>query len=476
MHVLKWIIGSAFGVAGVGLIAFGPRAHQAMPGNVVVVDYWEKWTGNEEEQMRVIVDDFNKTVGKEKGIFVRYVSTSAINQKVLVATAAGVPPDIAGLYDNNLVQFAAMDALEPLEDLAREHGITAPYYKKVYWDALTYEGHLYALISTPMSVALHYNKQALADSADALRAAGLDPTRPPQTIAELDAYAKILDVRDANGTVTRTGFLPMEPNWFINYTCFWFGGSFWDPVHEKFTLTDPKVVAGYKWIESYSKRLGKDAMTNFQSGFGNFDSPQNAFLADQTAMELQGPWMANFIYKLKPSMSTLKWPKEEELKMPLAERRENYSWAVAPFPSVDASLPNVTYIGFDAMTIPRGAKHKREAFEFIAYVNRQDVMEKLNKLHCKNSPLEKVSDGFYADHPNPYVDVFDALARSPNAVAIPKIPIMPEVLAEMTNLAQSVSLLQVEPEAGLREIQERLQAHYDQFARLQRDRRGKSGG
>ncbi len=47
--------------------------------------------------MRVIVDDFNNTVGAEKGIYVRYVSSSTINQKTLVATAAGVPPDIAGL-------------------------------------------------------------------------------------------------------------------------------------------------------------------------------------------------------------------------------------------------------------------------------------------------------------------------------------------------------------------------------------------
>ena len=60
--------------------------------------------------MRVIVNDFNNTVGAQKGIFVRYVSSSTINQKTLVATAAGVPPDVAGLFDVNLVQFAAMDA------------------------------------------------------------------------------------------------------------------------------------------------------------------------------------------------------------------------------------------------------------------------------------------------------------------------------------------------------------------------------
>ena len=51
----------------------------------------------------------------------------------------------------------------------------------------------------------------------------------------------------------------------------------------------------------------------------------------------------------------------------------------------------------------------------MAYVNRQDVTEKLNRLHCKNSPLRIVSEDFLNDHPNPYIRVFQRLAASPNA-------------------------------------------------------------
>ena len=49
-----------------------------------------------------IVDWFNNTVGKEKGIYVQYLSMSSINQKTLVSTAAGVPPDVAGLWDHQV--------------------------------------------------------------------------------------------------------------------------------------------------------------------------------------------------------------------------------------------------------------------------------------------------------------------------------------------------------------------------------------
>jgi len=39
-------------------------------------------------------------------------------------------------------------------------------------------------------------------------------------------------------------------------------------------------------------------------------------------------------------------------------------------------------------------------------LNRQDVTEKLNMMHCKISPLLNVSDNFRNHHPNPYISVF----------------------------------------------------------------------
>lgn len=471
-RVLKTAVMALLILPAIGLLIWGPRADESLPPGVVVVDYWEKWTGNEESQMRQIVDAFNSTVGKEKGIFVRYMSTSSVNQKTLTATAAGVPPDIAGIWDLNLAQFASLGALEPLDDLAAKYGITDKTYKDVFWKACNYDGHLYALISTPAAVALHYNKRIFAENAAALRAAGLDPDRPPRSIEELDAYAKALDQKDARGSIIRTGYLPSEPGWFLLYTPLWFGGDIWDAKTHRFTLTSPEVVRAFTWIQSYSKKLGKGATAEFRSGLGTFDSPQNPFLAGTVVMEQQGPWMANYIALQKPQMSTVRWPLDVELTKPLAERLTNYEWAAAPFPTAVPGLKDVSYCGFDALAIPRGAKHKNEAFEFIAYVQRQDVMERLCKLHCKNSPLRNVSDDFLNHHPNPYISVFEDLANSPNAHAAPELPILPEVLSEMDNLVQQLVLLEVTPQQGLALAQERLQAKYDDFVAERQARRG----
>jgi ABC-type glycerol-3-phosphate transport system substrate-binding protein len=421
--------------------------------NDTIVQYWEKWTGVEEISMQQIVDEFNNTVGKEKHIYVQMLSMSDIDQKTLVATAAGVPPDVAGLWDPTIVQLGTLGALQPLEEMAKNYGITDGYYKPIYWEGCHNNGHLYALISTPAAVALFYNTKMFAENADKLRAAGCDPTRPPQTLQELDRYADALNTfrvgNDGKEHLDRAGYLPMVPGWYVVNTPYWFGGDEWDQKTQKFTLTSPPVIAAFKWIQSYSIKYGKDAVTEFQTAQGSFNSPQNEFIAQTVAMEQQGPWMANFIHAWKPSM--------------------DHDWAAAPFPSA-VGQPMVTYTSFDTLSIPVGAKHPKEAFEFIAYVNRQDVMEKLCMMHCKNSPLTKVSDYFLTHHPNPYIKVFEDLASSPNAHLTMQCPIAPQAGADLLAVAQGVSTLSIDPETALQDLQVRLQREYDDFAAIQRIR------
>ncbi len=445
-----------------GVLLLGPRPNESLPverRHDVVIQYWEKWVGNEEQQMRQIVDDFNRTTGKEKHIFVQYMSMSNINQKTLVATAAGVPPDIAGLWDWNIVQYSSLHALEPLDELAAAHGITADYYKPVYWNALHYDHHLYGLISTPAAVALHYNRHIFEQSAGALRAAHLDPKRGPQSIDELDQYANALNTYtiDSSGKrhLDRAGYLPMEPGWYINNTSLWWGTDVWDPVNKKFLLNDARVVAAFTWVQGYSQRLGSEALSEFSSSLGGFNSVENPFISDKVAMEQQGPWMANYIHDLKPSMEK--------------------DWVAIPFPSADPSLKDVTVCGFDALVIPKGCTHKEEAFEFIAFVNRQDEMEKLCSLHCKNSPLASVSDGFIKNHPNPYISVFERLSASPNAHGPIQCPIAPEVGAELTNMVQKIVLMQMTPADALAQTQKVLEQKYDEYL-VKESARKRAGG
>src|SRR3954453_16263205 len=89
------------------------RADEGADGKVHVV-YWEKWTGFEKDAIASVVDDFNRSQDR---IFVDLVSVAVIRQKTLLATAGGNPPDLAGLMNEVVVEFADKNALTPLEDL-----------------------------------------------------------------------------------------------------------------------------------------------------------------------------------------------------------------------------------------------------------------------------------------------------------------------------------------------------------------------
>ena len=143
-------------------------------------------------------------------------------------------------------------------------------------------------------------------------------------------------------------------------------------------------------------------MRRFSAGFGNFASPQDPFLSGKVAMVLQGVWLHNFITKYSPNMS----------------------WGAAPFPSVDPKrLPMVTIAECDVLVVPRGAKHAKEGFDFIAFVQRQENMERLCLSQRKFSPRSVVSDAFVREHPNPYIKMFMESAKSEDARYVPKTPL-----------------------------------------------------
>jgi multiple sugar transport system substrate-binding protein len=110
----------------------------------------------------------------------------------------------------------------------------------------------------------------------------------------------------------------------------------------------------------------------------------------------------------------------------------------------------------DMLGIPRGAKHPKEAWEFIKFVSSNNPnaqsrdeltgMELLCFLQQKNSPLRQWSPFFEQHHPHPYIELFRRLAERPRAVHIPKIGIWADYAREENEVFEKVRLL-IEPPA-----------------------------
>lgn len=403
----------------------------------VTITYWEKWTGFEGDAMRAVVDRFNRIQNR---IHVDLLTVSRVDQKMLLATAGGIPPDVAGLWSYNINVYADLNAILPLDDYLREAGITAQDYLPCYWDLCVYRDHVWALPTTPASIALHWNKELF-------RQASLDPEKPPRTIEELDLYAEKLTQRDAQGNIKVMGFMPSEPGWWNWAWGYFFGGRLWDG-RDHLTADCLENIRAFEWVQSYAKKYGAQNLRQFQSGFGNFSSPQNAFLAGKVAMELQGVWMHNFIDKYAPHLK----------------------WGAAPFPH-PANRPDLagcTNTEADVLVIPNGALHPDEAFAFIRYVNSQEGMELLCMGQRKHSPLRRVSLSFWAHHPNPYIKVFSDLAAGPNTFATPKIGIWLEYRDELNVAFDRIWLCEETPAEALRKVQARMQPRFERELRRQR--------
>lgn len=380
--------------------------------------------------MKHVVDTFNRSQDK---IQVDILSVSGIENKTLMAVSGNIPPDVVGLYGPNVTQYADDHAVIPLDDMCREAGIKREQYIEKFWDIGVVRGKLYALPSTPATTALHYNRALFKE-------AGLDPDKPPKTIQELDEMATKLTKID-NGHVERTGFLATEPGWWNWAWGPFFGGRWWDGK-DTITSNCPENIAAYTWVQSFSKKYGASALSSFQAGFSNmFSSPHNPFMTGQTAMEIQGVWMYNFIHQFNPTLD----------------------WAAAPFPEASPSLPEPTVIDLDVLCIPEGAKHPKEAFEFLKFVESQKGLEMLCLGQKKITPLKAVSPGFIEHHPNPFIKLFIKLAYSKTTVSTPKLGLWAQYGDEINNAFSEITLMTKTPKQALDDVKARMQPMLDKY-------------
>lgn len=456
-HARRAALGTLI-AGGLGYALFGPRRAAKAPRGRVILNYWEKWTGLEAKAMTDVIARFNDSQDR---IWVNYFSQAAIEQKALVAIAGGDPPDIVGLWNFMLPWYLEMDGILPLDELDaqygaeiertfadrygdRNHRLSPDLYKPVLWDMCRWNGVVAGLPNTCSTMGLYYDR-------DLFRSVGLDPDNPPKTIPELDEASDRLSIR-AGSTMKRTGFTHREPGWWNWIWGYYFGGTLLDEQGNP-TADAPENVRAYEWVQSYPERYGVGRLTTFQSGFGGYSSAQQAFLVGKVAMCYQGSFLANVVESYKPDLD----------------------YGAAPFPVLpelyDPEQP-VGLIECDALCIPRGCKHPREAYEFLMYTQRQPEAEHLALVHAKPSPMAKVSPAFEAAHPNRYIGVFDALAASERAFPKPPTPVWPEYEREFNVAIEPIWRMTRTPADVLAGVDQRATVALERFRARQTRRAG----
>ncbi|MBP8638428.1 MAG: ABC transporter substrate-binding protein [Dictyoglomi bacterium] len=395
--------------------------------------YWALWGGYEEQVMRVAIDKFNKS---QDEIEVEYQRVGDIGTKLLTAIAAGDPPDLAFLWSYSVPEYAQRGALMPLDSFVRKSSLKKDMFIPAIWNLMFYGGKMYSLPILPWNVAFYWNKGLF-------REAGLDPNTSPKTIEELDKFSEKLTVKDDKGRIVRMGFIPWSPGWWEWSWPYFFGGKIYDDRTHKVILTSTPVIKAYTWEANYSKKYGVTQLSVFTSGLGDYFSQNYPFFTEKTAMELAGCWEGKYIKNNNPKI-------EFGVALPPVQRPAKYG---------------TNYVYADTNIIPKGSKHPNEAFKFMEYLYREDVMSEITKGFYTFSPIkvQNQNQNYLKTHENPNIEALFKMAVSPNAFFEPRTPAWSFFMTELGNARESIVQLKAEPEAALKEAEVRIQAEVDRI-------------
>ncbi|MCX2967777.1 MULTISPECIES: extracellular solute-binding protein [Streptomyces] len=229
------------------------------------VTFWDTSNDAEKATFQRIAEDFEN---KHPGVDVEYVNIGFDNaqNKFKDAANAGEAPEVMRTEVAWVSDFASLQIIEPLDDLADDAGDHVPQA----WGSTQYDGRTYALPQVIDTLALFYNKRILDE-------AGVEA---PSSIAEL---------KDSAAAIEKTGATPFylrgdDAYWFLPYL-YGEGGDLVDAQAREVTVDDPAGAAAFATVEDLLD--SGVATTDINDGYAN---QQKAFNNGEAAMIVDGPW------------------------------------------------------------------------------------------------------------------------------------------------------------------------------------------
>ena len=278
-------------------------------------------------------------------------------QKLMTAIVGGVPPDIINQDRFTIGDWASRGAFHNLDDLiAADERTSDPLAirRRSFLPATLaetmYQGHVFAIPYTVDDRILYYNKKSFRD-------AGLDPNHPPQTWDEMMADAKKLTVPAPGGGFSKLGFDPEYVQGALYLWSWQEDGEFMSPDGRVCTLANSRTTAALKSMVSWYDQLGGiDAVNGFAGSFGSETGAQDPFISGSLAMKTDDTTFINAIARYAPDMDFGVVP------VPVPAERLHHEGIFKNDPTW------VTWSGGFSLVIPRGARHPKEAWQFMRWI------------------------------------------------------------------------------------------------------------
>jgi ABC-type glycerol-3-phosphate transport system substrate-binding protein len=250
--------------------------------------------------------------------------------KLRAALQVGDPPD---LVQGHALAMAAQGYAEPLNDLWAEWGAEEEFMSKAM-DEVVWDGVKYGVPLDIYTLILIYNKAHFEE-------AGLPHPDAGYTWRQLADDAATLT--RADGSRYGLGFT-VEP-WYVFAWLAEAGGDVMTGdsfVGYRFTLDNPNNVEALRFLTSMA-RDGYGPLPTSRPR--DYEDPRKLFLDDKISMFFGTPWDIHYIQDQSP----------------------DFPVGVTELPETPAGAGAASALGSTALIVPRGARHRQIAFEFMKW-------------------------------------------------------------------------------------------------------------
>jgi multiple sugar transport system substrate-binding protein len=380
-----------------GAAAFAATARtQARAGSSAAkadtITIWVGWSARELKEFKKIVAEYDK---KNADVNVKVVG--GINDdKITAAIRSGNVPDVVSSFTSaNVGSYCKSGAWIDLKPLLQKDKIDVNMFPKTTQYYTQYNGKRCALPFLADVYGLYYNKKMF-------KAAGLKG--PPKTMSQLTAYAKRLTKRSSNGTIKVAGYNPFLGFYAGNapdlssYAPL-FGAKYVDSSGKSMLSRDPAWSRLLKWQKNLVDWYGYKNLQKFNAGAADEFSASHAFEIGKLAMMIDGEWRVAFIQAEHPELS----------------------YATAPAP-VDDAKPNLYgsgYVNGTIIGIPKGVKHKDQAWKLLKYLTTNPHPLALFSNGIRNVPTTKASLTSKEIKPDAHFKTFLKVFANPNSKTTP---------------------------------------------------------
>lgn len=370
------------------------ESKEAAPEGSKEVVFWHSYGGALGDTVQEIVDEYNETQGKEKGIFVNAVYQGYEGTDKLIM--AYQTKDTANACDINIGLTSTIPSLLDLDwtvkasDMMKKHpeGIQEDDFYPSLLRSVSYQDEAIALPLSNSTLIMYYNE-------DALKEAGY--SEPPKTLDELVEYTEKLTKKDESGNITQYGFeCQVKRYQLVNYIASQSPDAFFGDEEGGRAGAMTKLTCGEdgtlkNFLEKWDKLVQEEGYQPVEGKVAE------EFSAGTAAIVL---------------MSSSKCQSVEGLV------GDSFKWNTAPIPKVNESDTSGAACGGSCMVLmDRGDEAVTDAaWDFMSYISSQEVQYRISTASGyvpTTMAAEELPEmqSFYSEHPQ-YKTALDVIKTS----------------------------------------------------------------